>query len=656
MYKQALHLRYTMITSFLMMILFLGNVCAQSRITVVIPEVDTSVPARADNYLEVAADADKTEIAKSFFKFDLNNLPLFTDIEAYNLRLYVNTDTKDPNFKSHTITVVKGDGTETGDKIGGANVSKSSKRINMKLKRRALEVIPDNILSLTARSPQYRETLFYSSITAQKPGLFAKIPKLILEYEVNPFPFRSDWAQAFSTAQHDRYLNWNTNAVITQPLMHSLPNPYNYRIVGADPTGAIAVYKNQPIIFTGSADGSKAAVKQLNAGGDVLWSQDVDNIIKSRPLIDERGRLYYISSSNTLTILDLNNSGGILFSKALSTIVGNQITLEGDATLGYDGTLYLSSIFGTAAISAYPQMRLRWKYENKKYERNGPVSLSADESHAFFINVNTQQETSRLVMLDNTDGSELDGSESILGGYKDKDGNYYIPAPVVEENKNVFVLNGYDESNRLFIFKIKSASLSEPKIVDSKQGENTGISQPALDANGDAYFVFNKKIAHYDPSEPNNVDVYDGSPELHNFSIVVVDKSSNIYVADPHNNAEKVVGFTHNKDFTHNFTEPLNTAIKKSLVLAPDGTLYTITANNVIAITAKEVDVDQITLSKLKTNTVYRATNTITLTGFSVLPSVNTILYSGGGMGLKPGFSVRKGASVTFKTFAKEHQ
>jgi hypothetical protein len=51
-----------MITSFLMMILFLGNVCAQSRITVVIPEVDTSVPARADNYLEVAADADKTEI------------------------------------------------------------------------------------------------------------------------------------------------------------------------------------------------------------------------------------------------------------------------------------------------------------------------------------------------------------------------------------------------------------------------------------------------------------------------------------------------------------------------------------------------------------------------------------------------------------------
>jgi hypothetical protein len=685
MFKRYSYLQHIFTFIFVILVGMSGDLLSQSRYTVVLPEVDTAIPSRSDKNLEVSADNSGEETAKSFFKFDLNHLPLFTQVNTYHVRLYNIPNPTTSDFSTQAITLLKGPNTWTGKEtslsnpalswaiktsanktIGRDVVKKNSTVINMKLNPRALTTIPDNVLSLAARSPEERQkTSFYSSITSQRPGLFSKKPKLILQYEVDPFPFRSDWAQPFNNAQHDSYLNWSTNTTITQPSVNILPNASKDLLVGAEPTGAIAIYKNQPVIFTQAASGNTPfKVKQLNARGDVLWSQAVDNIIKSRPLIDELGRLYYLSVSNTLTILDLNNSGAILCEKSLSKITNDQITsINNDATLGYDGTLYLPSVGGTVALSAYPQLKLRWKYEKEADRRNGPVSLSQDESKAFFISVNTKQgqESSRLVMLDNTDGSVLDTSNAVLGAYKNGN-NYYIPAPVVLENETVFVLNGYDNANKLFVFGIQSETLSDPKTIESGQGINTGISQPAIDGDENVFFVFNKKIARYNTKEANDVEVFASSEVLDNAPIIVVDKSSNIYVSNPYlvNDAlnktpKRVVGFTYDKKFTHNFTAAIDRNFRKTLVLAPDGTLYTITANNVIAITAKAVKAADITLSSLNTNTVYRATNTITLEnkskdGFEVQPSVNAILYSGKGMGIKPGFRVSKGASVTFKT------
>lgn len=672
MFKRYSHLHYISTFLFMMLVGVSGDLLSQTRYTVLLPEVDTAIPSRDDKHLEVSADTNNNETAKSFFKFDFNHLPQFTKADAYYLRMY----TVPSERTSHLITVLKGPNTWTGKElnldtpllswatrpnntIGRSEVTNSSTAIDVELDSVALATNPDTLLSLAARSPaSNKETLFYSSITSQNLGLFSKRPKLIIRYEVDPFPFRSDWAQSFSTAQHDSYLNWSTNTTITKPSVMILPNASKDVLVGADPTGAIAIYKNQPLIFTQAASGDTPfKVKQLNAKGDVLWSQAVDNMIKSSPLIDELGRLYYLSLSNTLTILDLNNSGAILYKKSLSEITNNQISsISSDATLGYDGTLYLASPEGTVALSAYPQLKIRWKYEKKTDERNGPVSLSHNESTAFFISVNTEQQKSRLVMLNNTDGSILHITDAVLGGYKNGN-NYYIPAPVIQKNRAVFVLNGYDNGNKLFVFDVKNKTLSDPEIITSEQGVNTGISQPAIDGDGNVFFVFNKKIARYNTEETNNVEVFKNSEVLDNAPIIVTDKSSNIYVSNPYivndtlnKTPKRVVGFSYNNKFTYNFTADIDTNIRKTLVLAPDGTLYTITVNNVIAITAKEVKKADITLSSLNTNTVYRATNRITLTSFSVLPTVNTILYSGDGMGVQPGFRVRKGASLTFKT------
>lgn len=677
MFRNYSHLKYSILL--FLTISIGGSSClfSQSRYTALIPDVDVAIPHQSSNHLRVQANADGVETVKSFFKFSFKNLPLATDIDTYNLKLY-NLDNPDAGeYSSHAIKVLAGTNTWTGNEtslndpklnwavynnrtnkyIGSGVIKENTSELPMKLNPKAFTSISDNIASLAILSAQDRYSDFYSFATAKQSNYFSKIPKLLLEYEITQSPFRMDWAQSFSNATHTSALNWKTNTSITEAKANTLPNPAADVMLGTDPSGAIAIYQNQPIVFTQAATGNAFAIKQLDARGKILWSTPVDNMAKSWPVIDEKGRLYYFSSSNKLTVLDLNDSGKIIKeAKSLSTITQGQISaVDHNVTIGYDGTLYLSSTTdGIVALSAYPQLKLRWKFPQNSNERNGPISLSLDESKAFFINVNTRQRTSRLIVLDNMDASVLDTSEYILGAYKN-DNNYYIPAPIVHKNEAVFVLNGYDDSNKLFVFDVdKGGDISLKNTIDAGNGSiNTGISQPVIDNEDHVFFVYNNKLAVYDTSEKNKLTTFDGSTYLHNASILITDHSSNIYASDTYSNPKKVLGFSYsNKVFKNEFSLPINTNTKKNLALAPDGTLYTVTANNVISITPKTVSQKDITISKidLNTNTVYRATNKITVEGFDVLSTINTILYSGGGMSFKPGFSVKKGAQLRCKT------
>ena len=242
MFKRHSYLRHIPTFLFLILVGISNGVLSQSRYTVVLPEVNTTIPPRVDDALAVAADASKKETAKSFFKFDLSHLPQFTKVKNYELRLYIDSITvprEIVSFSTHPITVLKrpitwtGEawtGTETnlnhpalswankGNKsIGREIIQKKTKILNMELNRKAFDTLLTNV-SLAIRSPKKeKETLFYSSTTAQKSGLFSNIPKLILQYEIKSPVFRSDWAQSFSTAQHDSYLNWSNNTTTSTP-------------------------------------------------------------------------------------------------------------------------------------------------------------------------------------------------------------------------------------------------------------------------------------------------------------------------------------------------------------------------------------------------------------------------------------------------------
>jgi len=528
--------RFFLTTMGILLVFFLpANLIAQTQYTALLPDIDIAIPGNSPKSLEISADNNGTESARSLFLFYLNNLPKNAKVNLLTLRLYVSSIKSTASFSTQPVTVLQGDSKWTsnvptvltdptlawtdiknGNKpIGIDEVTKSSQSINLKLKipgtqKYVKQFLPDGFLSLAARSPQRgQDNYFYSSNTAETPGNFSKKPKLIVKYEVGPYPFRTDWAQSFNSAQHTSYLKWHANEEVTSAGFRLLPNAAKDFYVGADPTGAVLIYKNRPIVFTQSVTGSSSvySVRQLDGNGKVVWSTGVDDVTKCWPLIDEKGRLYYFSLAGKLSILDLNNSGAIISSTPLSTLTNGQAaSISNGATLGYDGTLYLSTDKGLIALSAYPQLKIRWKYDNVANELTGPVSLSPDESKAFFISVNTQQGTSQLVALDNTDGTIMDASTNMAYGYANDDKNYYIPASVVQDNSNVFVLSGHDNGNKLFLFNLNSTTnkLNLANCIVSKSSGNTGISQPVIDASSNVFFIYNNKMARFDTSKQSN--------------------------------------------------------------------------------------------------------------------------------------------------------
>lgn len=668
-----------------------NNLVAQTQYTVALPEVDIAVPS--NKYLHIAASPEGKETARSLFLFDLNMLPQNAKVIKLTLKLYVSSRTDISITATQQVTLLKGDSKWADNlpisltdpniawtdikinkvTIGIDIVKKTSSSISLKLRipekpQYLAAFLPGGLLSISARSAQRGENnYFYSSAMAEASDKYLYKPKLIVQYEISPYPKRNDWAQTFNTAQHAGYLKWTTNSNLLVPGFQLLPHEKNELFVGADPTGAMLIFKNNPVVFTQSVSGTTVYfVKQLDVNGNVLWAQGVDNAAKCCPVIDEMGRLYYFSLSGTISILDMNNSGAFLSAGNITykNIPVSSITKDRPetfvkgVTIGYDGTLYISTSQSNLAISAYPQLKIRWKYENTTKELTGPVSLSADESKAFFIRVNTQQGNSRLMVLNNMDGTIMDTSKPLDFSYS---GQYMslIPAPVVQGNSTIFVLSGFDNGRVLYRFSLNTTLnklKTEVRRVEADAPLNTGISQPVADPSSHVYFVFKNKIACYDSTKINNTAVLESSPALDNSSILVTDGSSAIYALDPYATAgNNLFGFKYNtsRELKNNFAIRLHAGnLKKNLALATDGTLYTTTLNNLVAIVPVSVSQDDLTISKdnLSTNTLYRANKSISIDKLTVPGSINAVIYSGGSISFKPGFNVSQGAQLLFKT------
>lgn len=625
---------------------------SQTRHTVILTKEDyTKQTDRQEdkNILKIAANDSKKIVSQSVLKFDFKNLPKSFTPNSISLKLYNFNNNLDETGKQ-IVNVY--DTNNTSKSIGSTRLTKNKKDFLSTLN---IKGALNNNLSLSLQSTsRISESNFYSSVLAKQKNVFSYLPKLLIEYEINVTPFRSDWAQPFANAQHISFLNWKTNAVTKEVQIKNI-KPKNVAL--AEP---VVVYKNQPIIFTNtSGNENKYKVNLLSNNGKTVWETEVDNTPKCSPLIDENGLLYYFSTSNTLTILDLKNLGEKRYRKSISEITNNKITrINTNVTMGYDGTLYLPSDGGIVALSAYPELKIRWLYKQEEQHKNGPISLSLNERNAFFIDVSVSSGKSRLIMLDNNDGTILDSTDYVFGNYKN-DNNYYIPAPIIhtkEKKTKVFVLNGYDTSNQIFIFDIDKKKIKDqPFIIASENTTNTGISQPVIDKRNNVFFVFKGKIAFFN-TDKNSTTVFENSNPLNSASILVTDASSNIYAIDPYdNNNEKIIGFNYTDSFKNLFSTKLkaqdsNIGIRKNIVLAPDGTLYTTSLNNLIAINAKRFNNDILELNTINTKNTYKATKSITLKKQIINSSVNAIFYTAGQIYFKPGITIKKGSELTFKT------
>lgn len=652
---------------FLIMIAPLSLI-GQTRYSALIPDKEMSIQ-KTDQYLRVAADAQGTETAKSFFQFNFNHLPQNATFSGANLNLYKVEDSGISDFSTQNITILKGTNSWTGTEtslndsrlawakldnnrpIGRITVKKSTKETYIKLNPRSLSGLTDGLLSLAARAPDKEQyNRFYSTNQAQTKGNYFKKSKLVVQYTITAPPFRSDWAQASGAAQHQSFLNWEINASTTSAKVTQLPIPNNDYIVGADPTGAVLLYKNKPLVFTQSTrgTGSVYSVKYLEANGKEIWSKPVDAMAKSWPMIDELGRLYYISTGGNLTILDLTKEGEQLYFKSLASITNNQISrLNNNATLGYDGTLYLVDDRSIIALSAYPQLKIRWKYEFETNERCGPIALSPDEQYAFFISINTQQKNARLVQLNNMNGVTINASDSKLGAYSDGS-NYYIPAPVVASPSRVFVLNGFDSGDKLMTYKYGAEGLSDESMIKSPSGK---VSQPVVDKQGNVFLVYNKKMARYDAAKTAKVEVYNVSANLNAGTILIADASGNIYASDPYSSIKKFYGFNFDTSLKQSFEVNAGTNTMKNLILAADGTLYSSTKTALLKISPQRVSEENYTVNatELRAHETYRATSTLTINPMTINPGVNTIFYGGKKIVFKNGFRVKNGARLVCK-------
>ncbi|SFF06217.1 hypothetical protein SAMN05518672_11521 [Chitinophaga sp. CF118] len=645
--------------------------------TTILPDIAVNARAqgdgRGDVNLEIKADPNGKESVRSLFKFGLGALPDNARVSSLQLRLYVQKKTDTLSSSHQTVTVLRSlssnwkisDATwnnpvfDTTKKIGMFPIVSTTSIANIKLaipaKASAVTdflTTADTSLSLAARSPQQSQDNFFYSDKPESFGTqYSKKPKLIVQYAVNLYPKLSDWSQLRNDGQHSGYTRWMSNTSESAANIIPLYHPDKGFISGSDPLGAMLIYNGNPVIFTrDSTNKEPIRAVQLDAAGKILWSVPMAEINKFCPLIDEKGRMYCITT-NRLIVLDLANSGNKLFDVPLASLLGSDVgAVINTPTLGYDGMLYLPASNAVVALTPFPKFKTLWRYPiNRDNEWTGPVSLSNNERNAFFIKVN--QNYGQLIVLDNSDGTPLDSSsQNHLKTYVYDQYTHYIPAPVVANDSSVFVLNGFDNSNELFCFRwsYNKHRLSLLEDITSGQTVNTGISQPVVDTRGNAWFVLNKHMTRYSLTDRSSI--YNTDQSLDNASLLVTNDSLQVFALDAVNNL--VAGFSTRDQLikkTFVSTSGAQFNFKKNLALAPNGTLYNVNNNYLMAIKAAKVDVEVLNLSEVKNNTLYRANTLINMSG-TVINTTNAVIYSGGGIAFKNGFRVEQGAKLSFQS------
>ncbi|PKV50552.1 hypothetical protein ATE84_2611 [Aquimarina sp. MAR_2010_214] len=669
--------------------LIAGSIYSQDRYTTtILPEEDITIPkTQGDHYLKISKSENET--LGALLKFNLNHLPKNIKITSLKLKLYLSSGGNDnpPGQRIYLYTVKEKINSKLSldslDNIKNKSTAvyempskkKKTSTIEMNFsKEKVKEISTDTtkrILFLVIKSATEKDqpSKFYSTKLAEDTDEFSKKPKLLVTYEIENSPHRLDWAQSFANAQHNGYYDWTTSPIGTTAILQNIKLPKGHQIVGADQIGAISIYNNKPIVLTQSAiDTPNFYVNKLNLGDTAVWnSVPVDDIAICNPVIDEHGRLHYLSLKK-FTLLDLTSKkwGNELISKTVSELTNKQIvTSSNKSTLGYDGTLYIVGK-GTdekhriIALSAYPELKIKWIYNSTTKEKLlGSVSLSPDESKAFFIEVDKGH--SRLIVLDNIDGTTLSTSDYVLDGYKKKDSkdSYLVPHPVIQNNARVFVLNGYRSSNLLFIFDISNkGKITKSDTISSGNTVNKKISQPVvLGKNADhVFFIYNQKLARYDSLSPKKVHEFEAADKINNASTLLTDKSNNIYVLDV-KKSKKAYGFTYQNQFKQTYTTPLSglEGVNENFALAPDGTLYATGKNNLSIITPVPLK-KELKLKSIHIKSTYRASEKIMVEkNVQIEKRVNTILYSHGSISFESGFGVTKGAQLTCKTGKIKH-
>jgi len=522
-------------------------------------------------------------------------------------------------------------------------------------------------LELTSKfSEAYiQNKIFFYNSFLDAPGYeINKQPKLVINYEVTREPSYSDWEQANANAQHTNTINWkwegNFNETYFNNQSCALTNCISDKTI---------IYKEKPIVFERTGGCEMSLLNYSN--NRKLWTLDIGSIPSKYPLIDKKGNIYLFLSNNKLKVVDLENhqiikdiSVSELKFKFDSQTEVTINSINGNPTIGYDGTIYVpinntKSRVGIVALSAYPYFKPRWFYNT-----TNPVSsiaLSENEKYACFIEVDPGSKKSRLVVLDNISGEIFAVSEDVLSSYEN-DGNFYFPPVVTQkitdsDKTNIYIIDGNKTAKKLFVFQIDhnmdnalNNTIKMVKMIESSKKEvatNTGISQLVVTPIGSVFFIKDNVLSKFDTNSNETTSLtssitFDNESEIiaNATNQLIITSNKGLYCVDANTASPKVTN-------VYNFSP--NNEPYKNLLTANFG-IYRFTSSKCefIKPTFSGSGAPQLELSEFKNKTVYFYKATTIKNGTTINGNTNTILVANT-IQIKKNFTIKKGANVSFK-------
>lgn len=648
----------------------------------------------------IASKTEEGQSSQVTYTFNVNK-EFFSNITTKNLTIELSVEKNDLNKRQVINYVIQLPDNSTN--IGSENVDNTIKD-NLKfeeLDASAILALKSGELTIVLKLDKKEDVRkakkikFYTNDSALSSQAIYKQPKLIIDYEVNQEPYRSDWAQVRSDAQHTNRTNWklDTDSFLFLPTENSIHG------LGSN----ICVYNDSPVIFTKDENKKHYAKRISNDCKTVLGQVEIDGATNKQPVIDSKGRMYYFSTNDVINVIDLETMKSIekyplkdiRLGKGQEALTINSI--QGEVTIGFDGILYMPVVnkTGNTGIIALntksPKLNPIWFFNTTNFV--GPVSLSENEKFAFFIEQHSKNESSRLVVLDNTNGKIVAKSEYVLKAYKN-DIDIYIPPVVIQKNEsrktNVYVLDGYKTSNKLFVFCINqdelSGSLKDLKPtyeITTNSEKNEGISQPVVTSDNQVYFIKNKILTKYEtgrtpfvetplekmqckyPNIPQQVtdindisilNYKDGVRPLNEFSnnaTLLTNASNNLYIIS----AGEFYFLNFNKDKAYYYSSTLlpkknQKKHPNNMILSPSSILYGIDGDKIMRTSVFHTERfnNPINLTEIKNKTAYINQYIILQNNVRVNSKTDAIL-SGRRIDIKKGFTVKKGAQLSFKTF-----
>lgn len=628
------------------------NVYGQKRTTVLLPN-------------------EKGELS---YSFGVNALPksMLLDKNAVKFKLWLSANGLGLSDKQRLKFF-------TTENIGEVEIGKSSQLLTVEMNlHESLPKLKDSLFFTGKLSKELsQKTLrFYGSNAVRENVQINKQPRMIIDYEVIKEPFRSDWAQTGFNAQHSNAIDWKivTNRNSTIAYIEQKINDLGLENV-QELSNYVNIFNNNPVVYVKTNNNQYFVVLLEKSKLKKIWAIQVNSLPKYTPVINQNGVLYFFTEKGLIEEIDLK-IGEISKQKEQNELPLNQTSnedylVDNEVTLGYDGTLIFpvsnkKASNGIVAINSGADHKTRWYY-SAGHHKAGPISLSPDEKYALFIQSDSLKGKSKLVVLDNTDGTVLAESEFILGSYTN-DGNFYIPPVFIQKETNksnfVYVLNGYKTSNKLFVFQINKDSLDKKvgaqqllvpkKIIQVEQSNNEGISRPMIGNDGKIYFIKQQELTTYNPS---NNEIYSFTKHaetpkfghLKNDAELIGNASNYMYILTNSNfEFTSIDDKGQKKSSDVSYMQIPNKRNVSNFVVASDFTSYFIPQGGKSVVKQYITNSVLAPLKQLENKTTYWF-NTITVDKTAAVKDEIEANIIGKTIKINKGFSVKKGAKINFQ-------